>query len=206
MIDQRLIDFLKKELKNRHSEDFLRQGLITKGWPVPIVDESIREAKRQIGLESLIPLLNQTQTPTVDQIKSISEKPAIEKPVFDSHTITMIVVMFLIIAAILTFTSLVFFYMQGVMDYSVYDPVTQTNLKRTCIYQNCSDLRDHALGFAKQKMLLSIIIGVLTSLIIVVIYSFVSFKKVFLWIVQILFLTFLLVMGYLWFNFTRGPS
>lgn len=202
MIDQRLIDFLKKELKNRHSEDFLRQGLITKGWPIQIIDDSIREAKRQISLESLTPLLS--QTPTVEQIKSISEKSGVEKPVFDSHTITMLLVMFVIIAVILTFTSLVFFYMQGVMDYSVYDPVTQTNLKRTCIYQNCSDLRDHALNFAKQKIFLSIIIGILTSLIIVVIYSFVSFKKVFLWIIQILFLISLLIMGYLWFNFTKG--
>ena len=182
MIDPRLIDFLKKELKNRHSEEFLRQGLITKGWPIPTIDDSIKEAKRQINIESLTPLITQAQTPTVEQIKNISEKSAIERPSFDSHTLIISLIMFLVIASILTFTALVFFYMQGVMDYSVYDPTSGTNLKKTCIYENCSDLRDHALDFAKQKLLLSIIIGLITSLIILCPFnlSFISCQGYFL--------------------------
>lgn len=204
MIDSRLVDFLKKEIKNGHSEEFLRQGLVTKGWPIDTINDSIKAAKGQINLEAYIPTTPRINVPSIQEVKRISDKPIIHKPKFDRNVLVLSIIMFLVVSVILTFTSLVFFYMNGVMDYTIYDPVTNQQLKRTCIYENCQDLRDFALNFAKTKITLSIIIGIITSLIIVVIYNLISFKKVFLWVIQILFLLFLLIMGYMWFAFTRG--
>ena len=206
MIDSSLVEFIKKELKNGHSEEFLRQGLINKGWPIDIVNDSIKEAKRQINLETYIQVTQTKETPSIEQIKTISDKPIIHKSRFDRNTLTISFIMFIVIAVIITFTSLVFFYMNGVMDYKIFDPVTGQTLERTCIYQNCQDLRDSALNFAKQRINLSIIIGLITSLLIVIVYNLINFKKVFLWIIQILFLVFLLIMGYMWFTFARGTS
>ena len=206
MMDPKLVDFLKKEIKNGHSEDFLRQGLVTRGWPIETIDDSIKEAKRQINLESYISLTTKAETPSVQEIRNISERPIINKQKLNRPALTTSILIFIAISVILTFTALVFFYMQGVMDYKVFDPTTGTNLKRTCIYQNCSDLRDFALNFAKTKILLSLVIGIFVSFIIVLMYNLISFKKIFLWVIQILFLAFLLIMGYLWFTFTRSPS
>ena len=205
MIDARLVDFIKKELKNGHSEEFLRQGLLTKGWPLDIVDDSIKEAKRQTTVEAYLTLAPKIETPTVEEVKRISDRPIIHKSRFDRYTLTISIVMFLVIAIIISFTSLVFFYMQGVMDYKIFDPVTGQTLSRQCVFQNCSDLRDFAIDFAKTKILTSLIIGLVTSISIVIIYNLISFKKVFLWVIQALFLLFLLFMGFTWFRFTRMP-
>ena len=206
MIDQGLVEFLKKEIKGGHSEDFLRQGLISKGWPSDVVENSIGEAKRQIMLETYIPITGQPETPSLEEVKTISDKPIIHQSRFDRRTLSISILIFVIIGVILTFTTLVYFYMNGVMSYRLFDPVTGQSLDRTCIYQNCKDLRDFALDFAKQRLNMSIIIGIITSFLIVLIYNLISFKKLFLWIIQILFLIFLLVMGFMWFSFTKGTS
>ena len=91
--------------------------------------------------------------------------------------------------------------MNGVIDYTIKDPATGKTLTKSCIYEDCSDMKDFAISNVKSHISLSLIISIILAIALVVIYHFIRYKNIFFWVSNALYLLFLAVIIYLWFSF-----
>ena len=195
MVNQSLINFIKNSLEKGYSEYFIRNGLIAKNWPLTEINESFFEAKKQI-------------TPRIQEVvyqKKEFIEPKKEKKLAPKK-ILFPIISFVIVALILTFTFLVYFYMNGLMDYTIQTPTGE--LKKTCLNPDCSDMKEYALNYIKTKastinITNPIIIGIAISFLLVLLYNLVKFKKLFLWIINIAYMVFLVFIIYIWMSFIR---
>jgi len=201
MANQGLVNFIKEYLSKGFNEQALKQGLMQKGWPSPEIDQAFSEAKS-------LPQQKQEFKQPIKVKPEIKEEKEEEKQVIDlekepinKKKILYYGLSFLGISVILLFTLLVFFYMNGVIDYTIKDPATGKTLTKSCIYEDCSDMKDFAISNVKSHISLSLIISIILAIALVVIYHFIRYKNIFFWVSNALYLLFLAVIIYLWFSF-----
>ncbi len=199
MANQNLVDFIKEYLSKGFNEQALKQGLMQKGWPLSEIDVAFTEAK----------YISQPKQETKQPIKvkpDVKEEKEelivdLEKSTIDKKKILYYGLSFLGIIVILLFTLLVFFYMNGVIDYTIKDPVTGKTLTKSCIYQDCSDMKQFAIDNVKSHILISLIISIVVAIALVVIYHFIRYKNIFFWVSNALYLLFLAIIIYMWITF-----
>ncbi len=200
MANQGLIDFIKEYLSKGFNKQALKQGLMQKGWPLSEIDQAFSEAESfsQLKQEFKQPIKIK---PEIKEEKEEEQIIDLEKEPINKKKILYYGLSFLGISVILLFTLLVFFYMNGVIDYTIKDPATGKTLTKSCIYQDCSDMKDFAISNVKSHISLSLIISIVLAIALVVIYHFIRYKNIFFWVSNVLYLLFLAVIIYMWFSF-----
>jgi len=210
MADVTLLNFIKSTLSQGYDEIDIRKGLLSKGWPQNLIDEAFEEVNNEQKKE-VLDQKEVSETITPQELKETFSQP--KQNVFEKignkislKGITVYSISFIAIFLILSFTVLIFYYMTGLMDYTVLDPASGNLVNGKCYQENCSDMKESAYNVAKDKLLFSSIIGLLAAFILVLVYKFIKWKTTFLWIVNILYFAFLAVIIYLWISFTASLS
>lgn len=210
--DDQLISFIVNAFIKGFNEDYIRQGLLQKGWPIQKVQESIQEAKKRLPQKQQE---IQEQKPkiqvTPEKIKEIQGETSLTLKKTDiGKSILFISISFIGIFLILSFTFTVFEYMQNIREYTVTNPQTGEVLKKTCLSPDCSDMRKYAgdetlKATSTQSLFNPLILSFILTALLIVIYELVSFKKLFFWIANIIYFIFIIVMAVVWVSFSRGP-
>lgn len=210
--EDQLVNFIVTAFNKGFDEDYIRQGLLQKGWPIQKVQEAILEAKKRLPQkQEQEPKQPQIQV-TQEKIKEIQEQTdeVKLKRTDVGKNILLIVFSFIGIFLILSFTFIVFEYMQNIREYRVPNPQTGELLEKTCLNPDCSDMRKYAgdqtlKEISAKKILNPIVIGFVLAGLLVILYELVSFKKLFFWISNIIYFIFIVIMAVIWISFSRGP-
>ena len=211
--DEQLVIFIITAFSKGFDEDHIRQGLLQKGWPIQKVQEAILEAKNRTSQVKTEQTEQKTQIEvTPEKIKEIqgqSEEVKLKKT-DTGKNILLIAFSFLGIFLILSFTFLVFSYMQNIRDYRVANPQTGELLEKTCLNPDCSDMRKYAgdqtlKAISSKSFFNPLILGFELSLLLVIVYELINFKKLFFWIANIIYFIFIIIMAIIWISFSRGP-
>lgn len=224
MVDQTIVNFIKTALSKGYSDDYIINGLKSKNWPLPAINEALSVAKSQMKSEgspqkvspqpqpqpTLQPtpasqLTQKTQVSIQPQKQNIEIKPKqdnVHKKQINLKAYSLPTLAFLGIFLLITFTFSVYFYMDGVIHYEITDQNGITKTKY-CLQQDCSDLKTFALKKATDNLVISIISGLILTALIVVGYLLVplNLKSKLFWGVNILYLLAVLVMAAIWFIF-----
>lgn len=224
MVDQKIVDFIKNALQKGYSEDYVIKGLKLKSWPLNLINETIAEAKSQMGSQKIQQQakaepqkpVQQTQPIIKPQPKELkleakplqitqqkSTSPKISKPI-PYRQISLYVLLFIGIFILLTFTILVYFYMNGIINYEIQDPITGTKYTKSCTQEDCSDLRAFALDSVKNMFTIILISGFILSVLIIIVYKLIpsNWKKTFFWVINGMYFLFLLIMAFIWIKFS----
>jgi len=209
MVNIQLVEFIKKAIDLGYKEPEIKKKLIEKGWPLDEIDIAFRvmppqPLKKEIKLPFEKPSVNIKESEITDAFKNKKEPSGNQIPKFSIKSLILLIVIGFLIFVLISFSCLVFFYMNAVMDYTVSDPTTGEELTGRCTEDDCSDMRNYAMDKSKEKLDISIIIGIAVAVGVVFGYKFIKRKKVFLWIVNILYLVFLALIAYMWYTFTKG--
>lgn len=194
---QDIINFIKSNLEKGYSEGYLRDGLLAKNWPLDKINEAILIAKSQLK-PKIEPKPEIKIQPKVE-IKRITYR---EKKPISIKSISLTTLSLIGIFLLITFSFLVYFYMNGIINYKIIDLNTQQEFQKSCLYEDCHDLRDSALTFTKSKFMLSIILGLAASFLIVTIYKLIPYKNIFFWAINLLYFLFIIVMAVVWIRFS----
>jgi len=191
MANQQLIDFIKSARAKGHADDVLRRGLLEKGWALAEVNAAFFVLKENTTQQ------NPSFTPYMvpEQKKEISK----ETPKVKEHNpaaLKYIVAGFGILL-LLSFTFLIFFYVSSMNDY--FKITLETQISK-CINPDCSDMKEFALNAAKDKILISLGIALILTALILFIYKLIKPKKIFIWIMNVLYLVVLGILAFLWFQ------
>jgi hypothetical protein len=224
MVDQNIINFIKNALSNGYSEDYVSNGLKAKGWPQSAINEALQVAKSQMKPQSVAKpgplqqaantqpqILKQPQQIVIKpqsqpiQIKSKTESAEKPKKSVSIKSISIPGLTFVGIFILLTFTILVYFYMDGITHYTIPDKDGKL-LTKQCTQSDCSDLRAFALSAANQKFVLSLIIGLVVSALIVITYLILpeKGKGVFFWIMNGLYFLAIFFIAVKWIMFSMA--
>ena len=224
MVDQNIINFIKNALSSGYSDDYISNGLKAKGWPITAINEALQVAKSQMKPQPIAkpgPLqqaANTQQQPQIlkqpqqiviksqsqpIQIKPKSESTEKPKKSVSIKSISIPGLTFLGIFILLTFTLLVYFYMNGIMNYTIPDQ-SGNPLTKQCSQANCSDLRAFALSAANKNFVLSLIIGLVASALIVISYMILpeKGKSIFFWIMNGLYFLSIFFIAVIWIMFS----
>ena len=210
MTNQTLVSFIRSTKAQGYDEIEIRKGLLKKGWPQKEIDDAFS-------------VINQEKEKKVMEKKKVSEKitPQELKETFSQPQpgffekiqrkisfkgMSIYLISFIGILLIIGFTTLVFYYMIGLMDYTVLDPATGAVVNGKCYEENCSDMKESAYASAKEKIVLALLIGLGAAFLIVLIYKIIPWKTPFLWAINILYFAFLSTIIYLWITFTASLS
>jgi len=214
-VDPKLIIFIKEALNKHFLKQEIKQALLSKGWSLFDIEAGFEEIKPEISKQPVTELKPKVFEPTFKPkpkpIKKETFKPK-PKPIKTSsiipkenktRKIIIYILSFIVIAGILSFTFMVFYYMQGITSYEVKDPNTGQMIKGACLEENCSDMKGAALDFVKTKFIFSVIIGSLAAIVIILLHEVLPFKNVFLWLVNLAYLIFLTMIAYMWIAFNN---
>lgn len=211
--DEQLISFILTAFNKGFDEDYIRQGLLQKGWPIQKVQECILEAKKRLPQKQEEVQIKKPQIEvTPEKIKEIqgqTEEVKLKRTDAGKN-ILLITFSFLGIFLILSFTFLVYYYMQNIREYRVANPQTGELLEKTCLNPDCSDMRKYAgdqtlQQISSKKLLNPLVLGFILSALLVIIYELVNFKKLFFWSVNVIYFIFIIIMAVIWISFSRGP-
>ncbi|MEK6974256.1 MAG: hypothetical protein AABW41_03410 [Nanoarchaeota archaeon] len=223
MVNQKIVDFIKNALQKGYSEDYIIKGLKAKNWPLNLINEAIATTKSQMSPQKIqqqakTEVPKQTQQIIKPQPKELKleakplqiaqqkpTSPKISKPI-SFKQISLYALLFLGIFVLLTFTILVYFYMNGTINYEIQDPSTGTKYNKSCIQEDCSDLRAFALDSVRDKFVPILISGFILSGLIIIVYKLIplNWKKIFFWIINGMYFLFLLIMAFIWIKFSSS--
>ncbi len=195
MPNQSLIDFIKQARSKGYQDDLIRRSILDKGWPLEEVNVAFNILKTT---QEFTPYTIPIQKPIQEPKKEVQEKKKTS-----SKEILKWASAGLGILLLLTFTFLVFFYMNALMDYAVVDSATQQESTNRCLNPDCSDLKEYALSAMKEKALLASIMSLITTITILAVYKLIKFKKTFIWILNIIYFFVLAIFFYLWLTFSK---
>jgi hypothetical protein len=182
-----LIEFIENSLRKGVSEGEIKLALSGKGWKKETVNNAFKKIK--------FPIITQKKEEIPYKIKQKI------KPNFKN--VFLQIISFLVIALILSLTFSIFIYLQGLNNYTITDQ--QGNiLNKTCVQENCSDMINFAFSYVFENIWLYVGISVLIALGMVVLYLLLPFKKELLWIFNIFYFAFLLIITYNWILFQQG--
>ena len=170
-----------------YPKDQITDILLKKGWALDHLERAFAELKK--SPEKII----ETKKP---------EKKFFDLE-FNRRKITMMVIGFIGIFLILSFTILVFFYMNAIIDYEVTTESGEI-IERTCLKEDCSDMREHAMDEAKGKLSFALPVSAGAAAAIVFSYNLVPFKTIFLWVLNLVYLAFVGLIAYMWILFTQS--
>ncbi len=186
-----LKQFIRKSLNEGISETEIRNVLLSKGWKPQELKEAFKGIERRKS--------KKLGKPTIEKKKgSFEEKPE-QKKITPMKIITYLI-SFIFITLVLSGTFVVYFYIQGMNDYSVTDSSGNT-LKKTCINEDCSDLKEHALKNVKDNILITILTSIGVALVFVILHFILPIKTQLLWIYNILYFLFLGLILFFWIRF-----
>jgi len=182
-----LIEFIQTSLKSGISEGEIRLALSAKGWKKATVDNAFKKIK--------FPVIRQKKEKRPHQLK--------EKPKPDFKNTFFHIMSFIVISLILSLTFAVFIYIEGLNNYAIIDD-QGNELTKTCIQDDCSDMVGFGFSYVYNNVWIYVGVSVLIALIVVILYILLPFKKELLWIFNVLYFLFLLVIIYNWIIFQRG--
>lgn len=219
-IDPMLIKFIKDALNKHFTKQEIKKALLSKGWSPFDINDALNEVKPNIAEHPSTEVKEKEffePKPYKPEFKPKPIKPAQPfkpkpKPLetssvipkeHKSRKIIIYILTFIVIAGILSFTFMVFYYMQGITTYTITDPNTGQTITGACLEENCSDMKGAALDFVKTKFMLCILIGSLAALVIIILHEVLPYKNIFLWLVNLAYLIFLTVIAYMWIAFNQ---
>ena len=68
----------------------------------------------------------------------------------------------------------------------------------------CQEMKDSAIEYASGNLLVSLIISLVLAFAVVLTHAFVPNKEILLWIVNLIYLSFVLFIAYLWIKFVTA--
>ncbi len=185
--------FVRESIEKGVSETEIKNVLTAKGWKPAAIADAFRGIKKPKPVK-----IKETKVEKPKKEKKKPEKKEGKK--FEPVKIVAYLVSLLFLSLILTGTFVVFFYIQGMNDYEVTD-TSGNALTKTCLEEDCSDLKDHALTNVKDNLVLSILTSIGIALIALVLHFILPFKTQLLWIYNILYFLFLGLILFFWIRF-----
>lgn len=182
-----LIEFIENSLKDGISEGEIRLALSAKGWKNEVVDNAFKKIK----------------FPVIIQKKEKKPQRIREKSKLNFKNTFLHIISFIVISLILSLTFAVFIYIEGLNNYTIIDE-QGNELTKTCIQDDCSDIIKFGFSYVYNNVWIYVGISVLIALMMVILYMLLPFKKELLWIYNVLYFLFLLVIIYNWIMFQRG--
>jgi hypothetical protein len=181
--DQVLSSFINKALEKGYSKDKIRQSLLSKGWPIGKVNTA----------------LGGTAEPA-KEVEKPKAKPVVTRGKgFSAKKLFLYIMWFIIISTVLTVSISVFFYIQGMINYTVTDPNTGAQVTGVCLQEDCSDMREFVMEDIMNKLVLILSIALSIALVLVLLHAFLPQKEWVVWVADILFFLYILYLLYLWF-------
>jgi len=200
-----LLEYVKKALDAGYPKAQIRSALLAKEWPNEEIDLVFAELEKSPIKKITEPITK--KKPIVKPKESIFKREKKEKPTketsFSWKKITLYIVAFIIVSTIFSFTFMLFYYVDSIMEYEVVDPSTGQLRKGVCLEDQCTDMKEHAINEVKEKVTSSVLYGVGAALLVVVLYYFVPFKNIFVWIINISYLVFLGIIANMWIVFNK---
>jgi hypothetical protein len=188
-----LKQFIRKSIEEGISETEIRNVLLSKGWKPQKIEESFRGIER--------PKPKKLEKPIIEKKKEeISKEEKPERKKITPMKIITYLISFIFITLILSGTFVVFFYIQGMNNYSITDSSGNV-LKKTCLNEDCSDLKEYALENVRDNVLLTILTSAIIALIFIILHFLLPIKTQLLWIYNILYFLFLGLILFFWIRF-----
>jgi len=197
-----LTKFIKVSLAKGAREHEIRLALLSKGWPVEKINRSFDKLNKY---KSTNPVLKKQeyvgygapQEGAEKESPSTKESPK-EKPKepskINSKSILLYLLSFFIAVGVILGTTMVFYFMWGV-----------NNFDGTCPDVGiCQEMKDSAIEYAYGNLLVSLIISVVISFAVLLTHTLVPNKEILLWIVNLIYLSFVLFIAYLWIKFVTA--
>ncbi|MBU1245955.1 MAG: hypothetical protein KKH88_00100 [Nanoarchaeota archaeon] len=192
-----LLDYVKKALDAGYPKPQIRSALLAKDWPNNQIDLAFSKLEHPIR-KLAKPIIE--KKPVTKPEESIFKK---EKSKVNGKKIAFYIIAFLIVSAIFSFTFILFYYVDSIMEYEVVDPTTGQLKKGICLEEQCTDMKEHAMQEVKTKVTTSILYGSGAALLVVALHYFVPFKNLFVWLINIVYLVFLGVIANMWVVFNK---
>ena len=181
-----LFNFINQSLQKGISEREIRLALSSKGWKPELIDMSFRK----------------TKFPIIKQIKE--EKPQqLQTQRLNFKKIFKYILAFFFISALLSGTSGVYLYIQGMSTY-VITATTGEELTGTCLEEDCSDIKEHAFSYTYDNILVYIVASLVITLVLLMLYGFLPFKTEIMWTYNILYFLLLIFIVFKWIMFQRA--
>ena len=215
MIDEKILAFLRDAIKKGYSEDYLKQGLISQGWPAQEIEEGISQVKKELSQPIVTEQKIIPEQPKIEPQFKPEEKPQpilTEKPKkliqFNYKSIGLYSGAFLGVLLVVFLTLSVYSYISGIKNYTVPDPQTGVPVTGHCLQSDpeCKLMKSFAMDKVKKSILTNILIGAIVSLLIVIVYMFIPYKKIFVWGVNILYLLTIIIIYIIWLTFARSSA
>tara|TARA_Y100000310_G_C20636100_1_gene791232 strand:+ start:1050 stop:1790 length:741 start_codon:yes stop_codon:yes gene_type:complete len=182
-IKEPLSEFIEGSLKKGISEREIRLALSIKRWKPEVVDKAFRKAK----------------FPVIIQRKE--EKPQTPpKQKINFKNVLKYVLYFLVLSFILSGTSLVYLYIQGMSTYVITNAAGE-ELTKTCLEENCSDLKEYALGHVYDNYMIYVLVSLVLAILMLIIYGVLPYKPQILWTYNFLYFLVLVFIVYRWIMF-----
>ncbi len=208
MMDEKILTFLKDAIKKGYSEDYLKQGLLAQGWPEQEVTETINQVKKELSQPIITEQKKPEEKPSErPQPVIIQEKPKKEHGV-SSKNIFVYSISFIGVVLIIFLTLSVYSYIDGIKRYTVTDPQTGNPVTGHCLQSDpeCKLMKAFAIDEVKKSVLTNALIAVIASLVVIIVYIFIPFKKAFVWSINILYLITIIIIYVIWLRFARTSS
>jgi magnesium-transporting ATPase (P-type) len=178
-----LLKFIDNSLNEGISEREIRLALSIKGWKQEKVNDSFKKVKFPVIVQ------RKEEKPQEPQKQKINFKSIIKYLFY-----------FLVLSFILSGTSLVYLYIQGMEDYSITN-VAGEELTKTCLEKDCSDMKQHAINYIYNSYMAYILVSLILSLFMLVTYGVLPYKSRILWVYNFLYFLVLVFIVYTWIMF-----
>ena len=131
------------------------------------------------------------------KIKKTGEKK------FSAMKLLTYVISFIFVSLVLSGTFVVYFYIQGMNDYTITDS-SGNELRKTYTNEDSSDLKEYALDNVRDNLTMAILISAGIALVALILHFTLSFKTQLLWIYNILYFLFLGLILFFWIKFQNS--
>jgi hypothetical protein len=195
-----LKQFIKESLDKGASETEIKNVLLSKGWKSEIIDSVFEGIEKPIKIKEE-PKIEQREEPRKEK-KEVKIKKVGEKK-FSPMKLLTYAISFIFITLILSGTFVVYFYIQGMNDYTITDSSGE-QLRKTCINEDCSDLKEYALENVKDKLTIAVLISAGVAIVALLLHFMLPFKTQMLWVFNILYFLFLGLILFFWIKFQNS--
>ena len=187
-----LTKFIKSAYMKGAREHEIRLALLSKGWPAEKINDTFNKLKQDKSVNRISKKKEEfvgygAKEEISDLETTKKEKKSLN---IDGRKILIYFLSFILVSLVITGTFMVFYFMHGINNSDI-----------TCQSGLCVELKEDAINYASDNLLMAAIISLIVAFAIVLTYAFIPNKDILLWIVNLVYLMFVMFISFLWIKF-----
>ncbi len=187
-----LTKFIKSSLMKGAREHEIRLALLSKGWPAEKINMAFSKVKQNKPVNRISEKSHEYVGYGAKKEEIQKQRPEKEKrlPNIDGRKILIYFLSFMLVSLVIVGTFMVFYFMHGI-----------NNSEINCQSGLCTELKEDAIDYASNNLIMAAIISLFAAFAIILTYVFIPNKDILLWIVNVIYLLFVMFIAFLWIKF-----